>query len=118
MLFRSVMTGSKVIPTASVKLKFKDRELVGAETGVGPVDAALKAVRKVLSEVEDIRLTEYHLETITGGGDALAEVLVKLEDSDGNIASGKAAREDIVIASVEAMISGINRIFLMRIEGK
>ncbi len=114
----AVMTGSKVIPTASVKLKFKDRELVGAETGVGPVDAALKAVRKVLSEVEDIRLTEYHLEAITGGGDALSEVLVKLEDSSGNIASGKAAREDIVIASIEAMISGINRIFLMRIEKK
>ncbi len=110
----AVMTGSKVTPTASVRLKFKDRELVGAETGVGPVDAALKAVRKVLSEVEDIRLTEYHLEAITGGSDALAEVVVKLEDSKGNIASGKAAREDIVVASVEAMISGINRIFLMR----
>jgi len=110
----AVMTGSKVIPTASVRLKFKDRELVGAETGVGPVDAALKAVRKVLSEVEDIRLTEYHLEAITGGSDALAEVVIKLEDSKGNVASGKAAREDIVVASIEAMVSGINRIFLMR----
>jgi 2-isopropylmalate synthase len=97
-----------------VKLRFKDKELMGAETGVGPVDAALNAVRKVLSGVEDIRLTEYHLEAITGGSDALAEVVVKLEDSRGNIASGKAAREDIVNASVEAMISAINRIFIMR----
>jgi 2-isopropylmalate synthase len=110
----AVMTGNRVIPTASVKLRFKDKELMGAETGVGPVDAALNAVRKVLSGVEDIRLTEYHLEAITGGSDALAEVVVKLEDSRGNIASGKAAREDIVNASVEAMISAINRIFIMR----
>ncbi len=110
----AVMTGNRVLPTASVRLRFRGRELRGAETGVGPVDAALRAVRSVLSEVEDIRLTEYHLEAITGGSDALAEVLVKLEDSRGNVAAGKAAREDIVNASVEAMISAINRIFLMR----
>lgn len=110
----AVMTGNKMTPTASVRLRFRDRELIGADTGVGPVDAALSVVRKVLSDVEDIRLTEYNLEAITGGSDALAEVLVKLEDSRGNVASGKAAREDIVVASVEAMVSGMNRIFLMR----
>ncbi len=110
----AVMTGNRVIPTASVRLRFRGRELRGAETGVGPVDAALRAVRSVLREVEDIRLAEYHLEAITGGSDALAEVVVKLEDSRGNVASGKAAREDIVNASVEAMVSAINRIFLMR----
>lgn len=112
----SVMTGNRMIPTASVKLNFRDKELTGAEIGVGPVDAAVSAVRKVLSEVEDIKLVEYNLEAITGGSDALAEVLVRLEDSKGNMASGKAAREDIVVASIEAMISGMNRIFLMKKE--
>jgi 2-isopropylmalate synthase len=110
----AVMTGNMIIPTASVKLRFKDKEIMGADTGVGPVDAALNAVRSVVKGIEDIRLTEYHLEAITGGSDALAEVLVKLEDSKGNVAIGRAAREDIVMASVEAMISGINRIFLIR----
>ncbi len=110
----AVMTGNKVIPTASVKIKFKDKYLVGAETGVGPVDAAIKAIRSVLKEVEDIKLIEYRLEAITGGSDALAEVVVKLEDSKGNKATARAAREDIVMASVEAMVTGINRIFLMR----
>jgi 2-isopropylmalate synthase len=110
----AVMTGSKILPTASVKLKFKDKEIMGADTGVGPVDAALNAIRSVLKDIEDIRLTEYRLEAITGGSDALAEVIVKLEDSKGNLVTAKAAREDIVRASVEAMLSGINRIFLMR----
>jgi 2-isopropylmalate synthase len=110
----AVMTGNMVLPTASVKLRFKDKELVGADIGVGPVDAALNAVRRVVKGVEDIKLTEYNLEAITGGSDALAEVLVKLEDSKGNVVTGRAAREDIVMASVEAMISGINRIFLLR----
>jgi 2-isopropylmalate synthase len=110
----AVMTGNRILPTASVRLRFKDRELMGAETGVGPVDAALNAVRSVLREIEDIQLTEYRLEAITGGSDALAEVVVKLEDQKGNTATARAAREDIVTASMEAMLSGINRIFLMR----
>ena len=112
----SVMTGNRITPTASVRLRFKDKYLTGADTGVGPVDAALNAVRSVLRGIEDIKLTEYRLEAITGGSDALAEVIVKLEDSQGNIATARAAREDIVMASVEAMLSGINRIFLMRKE--
>ncbi|MDP6460113.1 MAG: alpha-isopropylmalate synthase regulatory domain-containing protein, partial [Candidatus Hydrothermarchaeota archaeon] len=110
----SVMTGNRITPTASVKLKLKDNDIIGADTGVGPVDAALNAVRSVLRDIEDIKLTEYRLEAITGGSDALAEVIVKLEDSAGNLVTARAAREDIVIASVEAMVSGINRIFLMR----
>ncbi|MEE9474369.1 MAG: alpha-isopropylmalate synthase regulatory domain-containing protein, partial [Candidatus Hydrothermarchaeaceae archaeon] len=109
-----VTTGNKVLPTASIKLRFKDREITGTDTGVGPVDASLNAVRSVIKDIEDIKLTEYQLAAITGGSNAIAEVLIKLEDSSGHVVSGRAAREDIVTASVEAMISGINRIFLMR----
>ncbi len=112
-----VVTGNKINPTASVRLKFQDKLLNGADTGVGPVDAALNAIRQTLKGIEDISLREYGLEAITGGSDALAEVMVKLEDSKGNIATGSAAREDIVTASVEAMISGINRMFLTRQKG-
>jgi 2-isopropylmalate synthase len=110
----SVMTGNKITATASVKLKLRDKEITGADIGVGPVDAALNAVRNVLRDFEDIKLTEYRLEAITGGSDALAEVIIKLEDSVGNHVIARAAREDIVMASVEAMVSGINRIFILR----
>ncbi len=110
----AVMTGNKVIPTASVKIKFKDRTLIGSDTGVGPVDAAIKAIRRVIKEVEDIKLVEYRLEAISGGSDALASVTVILEDQRGIKSIGRAVREDIVMASVEAMIQGINRIFLIR----
>ncbi len=110
----AVMTGNKVIPTASVKIKFKDKILIGSDTGVGPVDAAIKAIRSVIKEIEDIKLVEYRLEAISGGSDALASVTVILEDSRGIKATGRAVREDIVMASVEAMIQGINRIFALR----
>lgn len=108
----AVVTGIRVIPTASVKLTLDGKEYVAAETGVGPVDAAIKAIQKVTNSLANVRLTEYRLEALTGGSDAVAEVVIKVEDKDGNIISARGAREDIVMASVEAMISGINKLLL------
>ncbi len=115
----AVVTGIKVIPTASVRLMLDGKEYVAAETGVGPVDAVLKAIQKLTSNLEKIRLSEYRLEAITGGSNAVAEVVIKVEDENGNIVSARAAREDIVMASVEAMINGINKCLLKnRKQGK
>jgi 2-isopropylmalate synthase len=105
----AVVTGIKVIPTASVRLTLDGKEHVAAETGVGPVDAVLKAIQRLTSNLESIKLKEYRLEAITGGSNAVAEVIIKVEDEMGNIVSARAAREDIVMASVEAMINGINK---------
>ncbi len=105
----AVVTGIKVIPTASVRLVLDGKEYIAAETGVGPVDAVLKAIQKLTSNLAKIRLNEYRLEAITGGSNAVAEVVIKVEDERGNIISARAAREDIVMASVEAMINGINK---------
>jgi 2-isopropylmalate synthase len=105
----AVVTGIKVIPTASVRLALDGREYIAAETGVGPVDAVLKAIQKLTSNLAKIRLNEYRLEAITGGSNAVAEVVIKVEDEQGHIISARAAREDIVMASVEAMINGINK---------
>ena len=105
----AVVTGIKVIPTASVRLVLDGKEYIAAETGVGPVDAVLKAIQKLTHNLAKIRLNEYRLEAITGGSNAVAEVVIKVEDEKGHIVSARAAREDIVMASVEAMINGINK---------
>ena len=110
----AVMTGIKVIPTASVKLALDGKEYVASETGVGPVDAVIKAIQKLTHSLVNIRLSEYRLEAITGGSNAVAEVVIKVEDKDGNIVSARAAREDIVMASVEAMINGINKCLIKK----
>lgn len=62
----------------------------------------------------NIKLKEYRLEAITGGSDALAEVIIKVEDKNGNFASARATGGDIVITSVEAMINGINKILIKK----
>jgi 2-isopropylmalate synthase len=109
----AVITGVKVIPTASVRLILDGKEYVAAETGVGPVDAVLKAIQKLTNSLANVRLNEYRLEAITGGSNAVAEVVIKVEDEKGNIVSARAAREDIVMASVEAMINGLNKYLIM-----
>ena len=105
----TVVTGTALVPTSSVKIVVDGKEYVAAETGVGPVDAAIRAIHKIIGPLADVKLKEYRLEATTGGSDALAEVLIKVEDRQGNIVSARSAREDVVLASVEAMIEGINK---------
>lgn len=104
----TVVTGSNVIPTASVKLILDGKEYISSETGVGPVDAAIKAIQKVTNKIVNVQLKEYRIEALTGGSDAVGEVIVKVEDSEGKIASARAAVPDVVIASVQALINGLN----------
>ncbi|HDI12431.1 MAG TPA: 2-isopropylmalate synthase, partial [Candidatus Bathyarchaeota archaeon] len=56
----------------------------------------------------------YRLEALTGGSDAVAEIIVKVQDKEGNIISARGAGEDIVRASVEALINGINKLLLVK----
>lgn len=110
----SVMTGDHVMPTATVKLNIDGKVSTAAKTGVGPVDAALNAIQSLIGETADMELKEYNIEAITGGPDALAEVFVIVGDKDGNKAIGRSAAEDVVLASVEAVLSAINRILVER----
>jgi 2-isopropylmalate synthase len=112
----TVVTGSGFTPMASVKLIINDKEYVAAETGVGPVDSSIKAIQKIINQLVNVRLMEYRLEAITGGSDAIAEVIIKVEDDYGNIVSASGVGEDIVKASVEAMINGINKLLIKRTE--
>jgi len=108
----SVVSGKNVYPTASLRLAIDGEEVVEAGVGVGPVDAAINALRKAMSgmEMDDLRLEEYHVDAITGGTDALVNVVVKISRGDKTItASG--VHEDIVTASVYALINGVNRLY-------
>ncbi|KXA99454.1 citramalate synthase [candidate division MSBL1 archaeon SCGC-AAA259M10] len=110
----TVATGSTVTPTSSVRLVVEGEEKIGSAIGVGPVDAAINALRSLTGEIAELRLKEYHLDAITGGSDALADVTIKLEDAQNNLYISKGIREDVVLASVEAMVNGINRYFASR----
>ncbi|MFA6049441.1 MAG: 2-isopropylmalate synthase [Candidatus Micrarchaeia archaeon] len=104
-----IITSKNKPPLASVTLRVAGK-LAEAKnvSGDGPVDAALKAMQAAISRTRHVRLKDYRLEAIGGGSDALCEVKVVLEDLQGNEAVGHAVGGDIVMASVEAMVDGLN----------
>jgi D-citramalate synthase len=103
----TVVSGDKVTPTASVRLKLNGKVVWGAAVGVGPVDAAINAVKDAIAEVEPITLEQYHVKAITGGTDAMVEVVVRMRKGNRTI-TAMGVREDIVKASMEAVLSGMN----------
>jgi len=105
----TIVSGNKVIPTASIKLKIDDKDILEAGVGIGPVDAAIVAIKKGISDFADVELEEYHVDAITGGTDALIDVIVKLRLGD-KIISARSTQPDISNASVEAYLSGVNRL--------
>jgi len=105
----TIVSGNCVTPTSSIKLTVDGNEVVEADVGTGPVDAAFNAIQKGIVGVADIRLEEYHVDSITGGTDAQVKVEVKL-NNDGETISASGAGTDLFMASVEAIIQGINRL--------
>jgi 2-isopropylmalate synthase len=107
----AVFTGVSITPTAVVALDLDGEVRRGSEIGIGPVDAAVNALKSVLDD--KVSLTEYRLSAITGGSDALCEVSVKMQlNGDGKIVSvGKSVGPDIVNTSVDAAIEAIDRLY-------
>ena len=103
----TVVSGNTVTPTASLRLKLNGKEVSGAAVGVGPVDAAINAVKKAIAEVEPINLEQYAVKAITGGTDAMVEVMVRMRKGD-RAATAMGVREDIVMASMDAVIGCMN----------
>ncbi|MEJ2271757.1 MAG: alpha-isopropylmalate synthase regulatory domain-containing protein, partial [Candidatus Bathyarchaeota archaeon] len=103
----TVVTGSRITSTASVRLNLNGNILTEAAIGVGPVDAAINAIKKAVGIVEPIQLENYSVKAITGGTNAVTEVAVSLSKGDRK-STAAGVNEDIVIASVEAMLSGMN----------
>lgn len=113
----TTVSGNSVMPTASVTLTVNGEDITQASTGTGPVDAVIMALRKAVQDVGDITLEEYHVDAIYGGTDALVDVTVKLR-KDGELITSRGARTDIIMASVEAMISGMNRLLRKKDENR
>jgi 2-isopropylmalate synthase len=108
----TVLTGNKITPTAVLNAEIFGEKRVTSAIGVGPVDASLKAVTGLVGK--SIKITEFRMDAITGGSDALAEVYVTVEDEDGNTFTARGAGQDIVMASIDAVINAVNYLMLMK----
>ena len=109
-----LLCGDIVSPTATVKLEIDGVEKETSSIGVGAVDAALKAIGLLIKDTMEIELEEYNLEAINGGTDALADVFVISSDDEGNKSTGRAINDDVVMASVLAVLDSINKLLLIK----
>ncbi len=111
----TVFTGLNFTPTATVVLNIDGEVRRASETGVGPIDASVSAIRTAVSK--NIVLRQFRLEAITGGSNALCEVTVKLGDCEDEqlLALGKSVGSDIVTTSVDATIEGLNRLWVHKL---
>jgi 2-isopropylmalate synthase len=102
-----IVSGVNQKPTAAVKLKAGDDIIHRMEQGDGPVDAIYKAISEITATKS--KLMKFEIKSITGGTDALGEVVVSLEE-DGKTARGHGADTDIIVASAKAYINALNKL--------
>ena len=94
-------------PSAALTLRVDDEELATVSEGGGPVDAAFRAIEKIVNSGSALQL--YSVNNITSGTDAQGDVTVRLEKG-GRIVNGQGADTDIVIASVKAYLNALNKL--------
>ncbi len=103
----TVTTGNRTTPTAVITVDYGGEKKIAASYGAGVIDAVSKAMIQVYGS--PLRLVEYELKAITSGTDALADVSVLFTDENGKEYHTRGLDEDIVMASVKALVNGINQ---------
>ena len=101
------ISGTALIPSATVRLVKDGQTFQDSGVGAGPVDAALAAIDAITGLKG--RLLDYALRAATGGKDAIGEVSVKVE-FDGTVVSGKGSSTDVIEASARAYLNALNRL--------
>ena len=103
----TVTCGSFAVATATVQLEINGTPVRTAELGDGPVDATLKAIKKLTKT--KAKLIQYNVGSITGGTDAQGEVTVRVAEGNHTVV-GKGASTDIIEASAKAYVHALNRL--------
>ena len=104
-----ISCGTDMIPTATVTLRNQaDQVVTACDFGTGPIDAMYKAVNKIVQVEND--LTEFSVQSVTRGIDALGEVTIRVTAPDGEVYTGRGADNDIVVSSARAYVNALNRL--------
>ncbi len=103
-------SGPSVTPAATVTVEVSGEGVkTDAAIGDGPIDAVYRAVDRITGLTCELR--DYGLHAITGGKDAMGEVVLEVA-ANGFTEHGRAARTDIIEASAVAYLSAVNRLVM------
>ncbi len=104
-----VSCGFPLKPTATVTLTGPDGiARTVCEWGTGPIDAIYKAIDAIVQVDND--LSEFSVQSVTRGIDALGEVTVRVKAAGGEVFTGRGADGDIIVSSAKAYLNALNRL--------
>jgi len=106
-----VSSGKSTIPTATAKICVDGKMFQEAACGDGAVDAATKAIDRIVGY--KLSIENYHLDAVTEGREALGRVSIVAKSAEG-IFTGSGTSTDIVEASALAYMDIINKIARMK----
>jgi 2-isopropylmalate synthase len=118
-----ISCGDHSIPTATVRIRDAEGNVYcDADHGTGPVDAVYRAINRVIGEPNE--LTEFSIQAITEGIDAVGRVTIRIQAEEPvkengfeqRIFSGRGSDMDIVVASAKAYMFALNRLIAARRE--
>ncbi len=104
--YLQVTCGVGLRNVASIGLNIGGEHFEGTATGNGPVDAAINAVKKIISR--ETVIEEFLIQAINRGSDDVGKVHMQVQHND-MLYYGFSANTDIVAASVEAFIDAVNK---------
>ena len=103
----SIVAGTRGPQRATMRLQVDDKVVIEEQEGNGPVDATFNAIKALVPHEAVLEL--YHVQAVTGGSDAQAEVSVRLSADDRSVTS-RAADPDTLVASAQAYLGALNKL--------
>jgi 2-isopropylmalate synthase len=103
--------GTQATPVATVVLTDGDGKVDGEAEGNGMVDAVIAAIAQATGVAGTV--VDFKVSSVTGGGDALGDVIIQLE-AEGHTASGRGVATDVVEASGRAYLNAVNKLVRLR----
>ncbi|MCX8035141.1 MAG: 2-isopropylmalate synthase [Candidatus Dojkabacteria bacterium] len=102
-----IIAGDNTIPTATVCIEKGKKEYVESSVGNGPIDAAFKAIEKIIG-IYGMTLEEFSINAVTSGKDAIGEANIAISIGNERY-NGHGVDTDIVVAAVKAYLNTINK---------
>jgi len=108
----SVHTSNFTTSTCTVCLTKDGEKFEDVSLGDGPIDAAFKAVDRIVKPAEHT-FDVYNIHSISEGKDTLGDVTVKLS-AGGRSYTGKGLSTDVIEASLVAYLKAVNKLCAVR----
>ena len=101
-----VSSSNKMFSTACVTLVRNGKQYSESAFGTGPIFASVRAVEKIVKHPFSLR--DFQIQAVTEQRDALGEVRVKIQDSNG-VYRGRGVSTDIIESSILSTLDAVNK---------